>query len=73
MRIAAVDFGNWLIDPELIRLRSEWIRAFQAWDRVSDQSPDVILNAEQRVRLRRYHAAEVAYFARYSALASGTA
>ena len=62
------DYGEWLLDPELARLRSEWVRAFQAWDRISEQSPEVMLNDEQRIRLRRYYDAEAAYFARYKAL-----
>ena len=68
MDIAPADYGDWLLDPELVRLRSEWVKAFQEWDRVSDQSPEVMLNDEQRVRLRRYYHAEAAYFARYKAL-----
>ena len=62
------DYGDWLLDPELARLRSEWVKAFQEWDRISGQSPEVMLNDEQRVRLRRYYDAETAYFARYKAL-----
>ena len=68
MDIAAADYGDWLFDPELARLRAEWIKAFQAWDRISAQSPEVMLTDEQRVRLRRYYHAEAAYFARYKAL-----
>lgn len=69
MRVpAADDYGDWLLDPELVRLRSEWVKAFQDWEHVSDQSPEVMLTDEQRVRLRRYYDAEAAYFARYRAL-----
>ena len=68
MTIAPADYGDWLRDPELIRLRSEWIKAFQEWDRISEQSPEVMLTGEQRVKLRRYYDAEAAYFARYKAL-----
>ena len=69
MHITADDYGDWLADPELARLRSEWVKAFQEWDRVSCQSPEVMLNPEQRIKLRRYYDAEMAYFARYRTLA----
>jgi hypothetical protein len=67
MPITPADYGDWLRDPELTRLRSEWIKAFQEWNRISAQSPEVMLTDEQRVKLRRYYDAEAAYFARYKA------
>ena len=72
MHVAAADYGDWLLDPELVRLRSEWIRAFQEWENVADQSPEVMLTDEQRVRLRHYFDAEAAYFARYKMLMRGS-
>lgn len=72
MTVAAAEYGDWLLDPELVRLRSEWVKAFKHWDGVSDQSPEVMLTDEQRVRLRRYYRAEAAYFARYRALMEGS-
>jgi hypothetical protein len=68
VRIAANEYGRWLSDPELVRLRHEWIRAFQEWDRLADIPSDAILSDEQRTKLRRYHTAETAYFARCRAL-----
>ena len=68
MPIDPADYGDWLSDPELARLRSEWIKAFQEWHRISNQSPEVMLTHKQRVKLRRYYDAEAAYFARYKAL-----
>lgn len=70
MRIATADSGSWLLDPELVRLRSEWVKAFRAWDRISRQSPEAMLTPEQRITLRRYYDAEAAYFARCRALAN---
>jgi hypothetical protein len=60
----------WLRDPELVRLRREWVRAYHAWMSIADDSSpdgepltDALCEAE-----RRYHAAEAAYFERSRAL-----
>ena len=68
MHLAANEYGNWLIDSDLVRLRAEWIKAFQEWHRVADGSPEAILTEEQRTKLGRYYDAEAAYFIRYRAL-----
>ena len=68
MSTAGAVYGDWLRDPELVRLRAAWVKAFKEWDRISDRSPEVMLTDEQRLRLRRYYDAEAAYFARYRAL-----
>jgi hypothetical protein len=68
VHLAANEYGSWLIDSDLVRLRAEWIKAFQEWHRVADGSPEAILTDEQRTKLRRYYDAEAAYFIRYRAL-----
>ena len=68
LRIAGADYRDWLLDPEIARLRSEWIKTFKEWDRTSDRSPEVMLTDEQRLKSRRYYDAEAAYFPRYRAL-----
>ena len=73
MRLAANEYGNWFTDPELARLRREWITAYREWIQF-DLAPttDAVLTDDQRRTLRRYHDAEAAYFARSRELASGT-
>jgi hypothetical protein len=68
VRFAANEHGNLLLDADLVRLRAEWIKSFQEWHRVAEGSPDAILTAEQRTKLRRYFDAEAAYFIRYRTL-----
>jgi hypothetical protein len=63
MRTAATEYGDWLLSPDLVRLRSAWIRAFRQWDHIAPHTPGAVLTDEQRMRLRRYHEAETAYFA----------
>jgi hypothetical protein len=68
MRMAVSEYGDWLLSPDLVRLRSAWISAFRQWDRVAPDEPDAVLSEDQRTKLRRYHEAETAYFARCRAL-----
>lgn len=68
MHLAANEYGTWLIDADLVRLRAAWIKAFREWYRVADGSPESILTDVQRTKLRRYYDAEAAYFIRYRAL-----
>jgi hypothetical protein len=69
MRLAASEYGNWFTDPELARLRREWIAAYREWVQLDTSlAADVILTEDQRARLRRYYDAEAAYFARSRAL-----
>jgi hypothetical protein len=68
MRMADKEYGQWLLTPDLVRLRSAWIRAFRQWDQVAPDGPDAVLSDEQRSKLRRYHEAETAYFARCRAV-----
>lgn len=68
MHLATNEYGSWLIDSDLVRLRAQWIKAFQEWHHVADGSPEYILTDEQRIKLRRYYDAEAAYFIRYRAL-----
>jgi hypothetical protein len=73
MRLAAHEYGNWFTDSELERLRREWIAAYRAWIQVdAPRSDGAVLTDDQRVKLRRYHDAESAYFARSRVLAGGT-
>ena len=68
MRMAASEYGDWLLSPDLVRLRSAWISAFREWDRVAPSTLDTELTDEQRASLRRYHEAEAAYFAKCRAV-----
>ena len=68
MRMAASQYGDWLLSPDLVRLRSAWISAFRQWDEVAPEVPDAVLTDDQRVKLRRYHEAESAYFAHCRAI-----
>jgi hypothetical protein len=54
-----------LLDPDLARLRRDWVAAYRAWAQVADGKAltSTGLNDEQRVALRRCRAAEAAYFA----------
>ena len=73
MRLAAREYGDWFTDPELERLRREWIAAYRAWVELDlPSSCDAVLTEEQRETLRRYHDAEAAYFARSRELAGGS-
>jgi hypothetical protein len=68
MRMAASEYGDWLLSPDLVRLRSAWIRAFRQWDRIAPPTSDAVLTDDQRTILRRYHEAETAYFAHCRAI-----
>jgi hypothetical protein len=68
MRMAISDYGDWLLSPDLVRLRSAWISAFRQWDRIAPAAPDAVLTDDQRTMLRRYHEAETAYFAQCRAI-----
>lgn len=65
--------GDWLHDPELVRLRREWVHAYHAWRRIVGESTSVgeALTDEQRDAERRYCEAEAAYFARSRKLTGG--
>ena len=54
------------LDHDLARLRREWVAAYREWGQVAgDKSlTSTRLNEEQRAALRRYRAAETAYFTR---------
>ena len=54
---------RWLYDPELVRLRREWVHAYRIWRSVVGEATSV---AE-----RRYQDAETAYFARSRRLDDG--
>jgi hypothetical protein len=68
MRMAASEYGDWLLSPDLVRLRSAWISAFRQWDQVAPKVANAVLTADQRAKLRRYHEAESAYFAQCRAI-----
>jgi hypothetical protein len=70
MRMAASEYGEWLLSPDLVRLRSAWISAFRQWERVAPSASDATLTDDQRAKLHRYHEAETAYFARCRAVLS---
>jgi hypothetical protein len=73
MRLAASEYGDWFTDPELARLRRDWIDAYREWVQIDTfRADDDVLSDDQRRKLRRYHDAEAAYFARSRVLASGT-
>jgi hypothetical protein len=52
-------------DPDVARLRRDWVAAYRAWTEVADGRAltSTAVTDEQRVALRRYRAAEIAYFA----------
>ena len=54
---------------DVARLRREWVAAYGAWTQVADDKAlsSSGLTAVQRAALRRYRAAESAYFARLHA------
>jgi hypothetical protein len=54
------------VDRELARLRPEWVAAYRAWTQVAEEKSltSSRLTDEQRTALRRYRAAEAAYFTR---------
>jgi hypothetical protein len=55
-----------LPDPELERLRQEWVDAHHAWTQVvGNAAASSDLTDEQRAALARYHAAETAYFSHH--------
>lgn len=57
--------NNHLPDPELERLRQEWVDAHHAWTQVAGNAAVAIssnLTDEHHAALGRYHAAEAAYF-----------
>ena len=64
--MASDESDEWLRDPELARLRREWIHAYRIWRSVVGEAASVgeALTDEQRVAERRYQEAEIAYFAR---------
>lgn len=51
-------------DPEVARLRAEWVVAFRAWTRVANGKSltSVGLSPDQQAAVRRYRDAESAYF-----------
>jgi len=53
-----------LFDHNLARLRREWVAAYRAWTHVAEYKAltSTNLTDEQRAALRRYRAAETAYF-----------
>ena len=57
---------DWIRDPELMRLRHEWVAAYLAWTRLDGQwgSAPAESAEAQRAALHRYHDAERIYFAR---------
>jgi hypothetical protein len=65
--------GDWLRDPELVRLRREWVHAYRIWRIVVGEAASVgePLTDEQREAERRYQDAETAYFARSRWLSDG--
>lgn len=65
---AGNEYGNWLADPDLARLRHEWICAFHAWQRVAPKSSRGVRAEDRRTRLARYRDAETAYFDRWHTL-----
>lgn len=71
--MARRDPGDWLRDPELARLRREWIHAYRVWRSVAGEAASVgeALTDEQRQAERRYLDAETAYFARSRGLTDG--
>jgi len=54
------------LDHDLARLRSEWVAAYRAWTQIAEDKAltSTRLTDEQRAALRRYRAAETAYFTR---------
>jgi hypothetical protein len=54
-----------LLEHDLARLRRDWVAAYRAWTEVADGRAlnSIGLTDEQWVMLRRYRAAETAYFA----------
>jgi hypothetical protein len=55
-----------LVDRDLARLRPEWVAAYRVWRQVAPEKAltSTSLTDEQRTALRRYRAAEAAYFNR---------
>jgi len=55
-----------LLGHDLPRLRREWVAAYRAWTHVAEDKAltSTNLTDEQRAALRRYRAAETAYFTR---------
>jgi len=53
-----------LLDHDLARLGHEWVAAYRAWTQVADDEAPTStgLTNEKRAALRRYRAAETAYF-----------
>ena len=64
---------RWLYDPEVVRLRREWVHAYRIWRSVVGEAASVgeALTDEQCVAERRYQDAETAYFARSRRLDDG--
>ncbi|MGH3479277.1 MAG: hypothetical protein ACRDQD_20880 [Nocardioidaceae bacterium] len=56
--------ADWLRDPELVRLRREWVHAYRTWRRLVGETTAIgeVLTDEQREAERRYRDAETAYF-----------
>jgi hypothetical protein len=61
---------EWLRDPELVRLRREWVHAYHTWKSLVGETTSISKAStdEQRQAERRYRDAETAYFARSRAL-----
>jgi hypothetical protein len=71
--MASSEPHDWLRDPELARLRREWIHAYRIWRSVVGEAASVgeALTEEQRQAEQRYQDAETAYFARSRRLGDG--
>ena len=71
--MASDESDEWLRDPELARLRREWIHTYRIWRSVGGEAASVgeALTDEQRAAERRYQEAEIAYFARSRRLTDG--
>ena len=56
--------SGWLLDPERLRLRREWVHAYWGWTQAAGNktSTSIVLSDEQYTALRAYHDAEAAYF-----------
>ena len=65
--------ADWIRDPELVRLRREWVHAYHSWRRIAGGATSVgaALTDEQREAERRYLDAVTAYFARSRKLTGG--
>jgi len=55
-----------LLNHDLARLRRDWVAAYRAWTQVAEAKAltSTGLTDEQRAVVRRYRAAETAYFTR---------